>query len=98
MGECEGGDLIPLSTLSSSDIQNTEDSPSAKTQDSSSFANGSSSSGNTQDSPAEPEETRRQKCKKHFVLSCLFMTYLLVSAAYSTIAPFYPQEVCLACI
>ena len=39
------------------------------------------------------EETRRGKCKKFIILSSLFMAYLLVSAAYSIIAPFYPQEV-----
>ena len=47
---------------------------------------------NTQDSP-EPEETGREKCKKYIILSSLFMAYLLVSAAYSIIALFYPQEV-----
>ena len=52
-----------------------------------------STNSSTQDSPAEPEETRREKCKKHIILSSLFMAYLLVSAAYSIIAPFYPQEV-----
>ncbi len=46
----------------------------------------------TQDNP-EPEETRSEKCKKHIILSSLFMAYVLVSAAYSIIAPFYPQEV-----
>ena len=41
-----------------------------------------------------PKETSwREKCRKCSVLSCLFMAYLLVSAAYSIIAPFYPQEV-----
>ncbi len=52
----------------------------------------STSTANTQDSP-EPEETRREKCKKYIILSSLFMAYLLVSAAYSIMAPFYPQEV-----
>ena len=47
---------------------------------------------NTQDRLAS-EETRREKCKKHIILSSLFMAYLLVSVAYSIIAPFYPQEV-----
>ncbi len=41
-----------------------------------------------------PKETSwREKCRKYSVLSSLFMAYLLVSAAYSIIAPFYPQEV-----
>ena len=41
-----------------------------------------------------PKETSwREKCRKCITLSSLFMAYLLVSAAYSIIAPFYPQEV-----
>ena len=40
---------------------------------------------NTQDSPAEPEETRREKYKKHIILSSLLWPI------YFIIAPFYPK-------
>ena len=39
------------------------------------------------------EETKREKLRKFLILSSLFIAYMLISAAYSIISPFYPQEV-----
>ena len=49
--------------------------------------------GSTQCRSEPGEKTRKEKCKKIIILASLFMVYLLVGAAYSIIAPFYPQEV-----
>ena len=43
--------------------------------------------------PSSNEETRREKLRKFLILSSLFIAYLLISAAYSILSPFYPQEV-----
>ena len=48
-------------------------------------------------SPPTPRKTScsPENLKKFFIFSGLWMAYLIISAAYSIISPFYPQEVYL---
>ena len=39
--------------------------------------------------------SKSKSCRNLVTFSALWITYLVVSVAYSILAPFYPQEVCL---